>query len=243
MKCLIPVLFLLNLLVDKKQGDIVFLLDSSINFGRDNFPNVVEFIHDLIDAIYDEGDSIRVGLVQYNSDVSDEFFLKDFSDKEHILEAVKKIAYKGGRIANTGAGVKHIQVKHFVKEAGSRKDQNVPQIAVIVTAGKPEDDGEAAVLGLSQSGVKVFAVGVKNIDLNEITKLSSDSTTAFRAPTPQVLSELNEAVLVTLNDVMREQLCRGVVEVSRGKENLTSISVFWFFLLYFRFRDLHNTVL
>ncbi|XP_058040951.1 collagen alpha-3(VI) chain isoform X5 [Ahaetulla prasina] len=201
--------------VDKKQGDIVFLLDSSINFGRDNFPNVVEFIHDLIDAIYDEGDSIRVGLVQYNSDVSDEFFLKDFSDKEHILEAVKKITYKGGRIANTGAGVKHIQAKHFVKEAGSRKDQNVPQIAVIVTAGKPEDDGEAAVLGLSQSGVKVFAVGVKNIDQNEIMKLSSDSTTAFRAPTPQVLSELNEAVLVTLNDVMREQLCRGVVEVSR----------------------------
>ncbi|XP_070588385.1 collagen alpha-3(VI) chain isoform X8 [Erythrolamprus reginae] len=200
---------------DKKQGDIVFLLDSSINFGRDNFPNVVEFIHDLIDAIYDEGDSIQVGLVQYNSDVSDEFFLKDLSHKEHILEAVKKIAYKGGRIANTGAGIKHIQAKHFVKEAGSRKDQNVPQIAVIITAGKPEDDGEAAVLGLSQSGVKVFAVGVKNIDLNEITKLSSDSTTAFRAATPQVLSELNEAVLVTLNDVMREQLCRGVVEVSR----------------------------
>uniref|UniRef100_A0A8C6XXS5 Collagen alpha-3(VI) chain n=1 Tax=Naja naja TaxID=35670 RepID=A0A8C6XXS5_NAJNA len=201
--------------VDKKQGDIVFLLDSSINFGRDNFHNVVEFIHDLIDAIYDEGDSIRVGLVQYNSDVSDEFFLKDFSDKERILEAVKKIVYKGGRIANTGAGVKHIHAKHFVKEAGSRKDQNVPQIAVIVTAGKPEDDGEAAVLGLSQSGVKVFAVGVRNIDMNEITKLSSDSTTAFRAPTPQVLSELNEAVLVTLNDVMREQLCRGMVEVSK----------------------------
>uniref|UniRef100_A0A8C5WN44 Collagen alpha-3(VI) chain n=1 Tax=Laticauda laticaudata TaxID=8630 RepID=A0A8C5WN44_LATLA len=201
--------------IDKKQGDIVFLLDSSINFGRDNFHNVVEFIHDLIDAIYDEGDSIQVGLVQYNSDVSDEFFLKDFSDKERILEAVKRIAYKGGRIANTGAGVKHIQAKHFVKEAGSRKDQNVPQIAVIVTAGKPEDDGEAAVLGLSQSGVRVFAVGVRNIDMNEITKLSSDSTTAFRSPTPQVLSELNEAVLVTLNDVMREQLCRGVAEVSK----------------------------
>ncbi|XP_063173917.1 collagen alpha-3(VI) chain isoform X11 [Candoia aspera] len=201
--------------VDKKQGDIVFLLDSSINFGRDNFPQVVDFIHGLIDAIYDEGDSIRVGLVQYNSDVNDEFFLKDFSDKERILDAVKKIVYRGGRTANTGTGVKHIQAKHFVKEAGSRKDQNIPQIAVIVTAGKPEDDGAAAVLGLSQSGVKVFAVGVKNIDLDEITKLSSDSTTAFRAANPQVLSELNEAVLVTLNDVMREQLCRGMVEVSK----------------------------
>lgn len=157
-----------------------------------------------------------MGLAQYNSDVNDEFFLKDFTDKERILDAVKRIVYKGGRIANTGSAIKHIQTQHFVKEAGSRVDQKVPQIAFILTGGKPEDDGQAAALALARSGVKVFAVGVKNIDLSEVSKLSSDSTTAFRAATAQELSELNEAVLVTLNDVMKEQLCRGVGEVSRG---------------------------
>uniref|UniRef100_A0A8D2L008 Collagen alpha-3(VI) chain n=1 Tax=Varanus komodoensis TaxID=61221 RepID=A0A8D2L008_VARKO len=199
----------------KKQADIVFLLDGSINFGRDNFQKVVDFVYDIVDAIYEEGDSIKVGLVQYSSEVSDEFFLKDFSNKEQILEAVNKTVYKGGRAAKTGSAIKHIQAKHFVKEAGSRADQRVPQIAFIITGGKPEDDGQTAVLSLAQKGVKVFAVGVKNIDLGEVSKLSSDSTTAFRAATAQELSELNEAVLVTLNDVMKEQLCRGVGEVSR----------------------------
>uniref|UniRef100_A0A8D2KZZ6 Collagen alpha-3(VI) chain n=1 Tax=Varanus komodoensis TaxID=61221 RepID=A0A8D2KZZ6_VARKO len=196
-------------------ADIVFLLDGSINFGRDNFQKVVDFVYDIVDAIYEEGDSIKVGLVQYSSEVSDEFFLKDFSNKEQILEAVNKTVYKGGRAAKTGSAIKHIQAKHFVKEAGSRADQRVPQIAFIITGGKPEDDGQTAVLSLAQKGVKVFAVGVKNIDLGEVSKLSSDSTTAFRAATAQELSELNEAVLVTLNDVMKEQLCRGVGEVSR----------------------------
>ncbi|XP_061463636.1 collagen alpha-3(VI) chain isoform X10 [Rhineura floridana] len=199
----------------KKQADIVFLLDGSINFGKDNFEEVTSFVYGIVDAIYEEGDSIRAAVVQYNSDVSDEFFLKDFSDKERILDAVKKVVYKGGRVANTGAAVKHIHAKHFVKEAGSRADQKVPQIAFIITGGKPEDDGQAASLALAQSGVKVFAVGVKNIDLGEVSKLSSDSTTAFRAATAQELSELNEAVLVTLNDVMKEQLCQGVGEVSK----------------------------
>nr|XP_060639483.1 collagen alpha-3(VI) chain isoform X8 [Anolis sagrei ordinatus] len=199
----------------KKQADIVFLLDSSINFGRDNFQEVVEFVYGIVDAIYDEGDSIKVGLVQYNSDVSDEFFLKDFIDKEQILEAVKKIAYKGGRTANTGTAIRHIQAKHFVKEAGSRVDQKVPQIAFIITGGKPEDDGQTAALALAQQGVKVFAVGVRNIDQSDIEKLSRDSNTAFRAATAQGLSELNENILVTLSDVMRKRLCVAVGEVSR----------------------------
>ncbi|XP_033028202.1 collagen alpha-3(VI) chain isoform X3 [Lacerta agilis] len=199
----------------KKQADVVFLLDGSINFGKDNFQQVIDFVYGIIDAIYEEGDSINVALVQYNSDVSDEFFLKDFSSKDQILDAVEKVTYKGGRVADTGAAIKHIQAKHFVKEAGSRADQKVPQIAFIITGGKPEDDGQAASLALARSGVKVFAVGVKNIDLGEVTKLSSDGTTAFRAATAQELSELNEAVLVTLSDTMREQLCRPVGAVSK----------------------------
>ncbi|XP_054850273.1 collagen alpha-3(VI) chain [Eublepharis macularius] len=201
--------------VDKKQADIVFLLDGSINFGRDNFQEVIDFIAGVIDAIYEEGDSIQVGLVQYNSDVTDEFFLKDFSNKQQIIDAIEKVAYKGGRVSNAGAAIKHVQAKHFVKEAGSRADQKVPQIAFIITGGRPDDDGYAAASTLARTGAKVFAVGVKNIDAGEISQLASESTTAFRSPTASGLSELNEAVLVTMADVMKKQLCQVIGEVSR----------------------------
>ncbi|XP_064308227.1 collagen alpha-3(VI) chain isoform X5 [Phalacrocorax carbo] len=199
----------------KKQADIVFLLDGSINLGRDNFQEVLQFVYSVVDAIYRDGDSIQVGLAQYNSDVTDEFFLKDYSTKPQILDAINKVIYKGGRVANTGAAIKHIQAKHFVKEAGSRIDQRVPQIAFIVTGGKSSDDGPSASLEIAQKGVKVFAVGVRNIDLKEVSRLASESATSFRASTAQELSELNEQVLVTLEAAMEEKLCPGTTDVTR----------------------------
>ncbi|XP_030343420.1 collagen alpha-3(VI) chain isoform X6 [Strigops habroptila] len=199
----------------KKQADIVFLLDGSINLGRDNFQEVLQFVYSVVDAIYRDGDSIQVGLAQYNSDVTDEFFLKDYSTKPQILDAINKVIYKGGRVANTGAAIKHIQANHFVKEAGSRIDQRVPQIAFIVTGGKSSDDGPSASLEITRKGVKVFAVGVKNIDLKEVSRLASESATSFRASTAQELSELNEQVLVTLEAAMEEKLCPGTTDVTR----------------------------
>ncbi|NXB97655.1 CO6A3 protein, partial [Orthonyx spaldingii] len=199
----------------KKQADIVFLLDGSINLGRDNFQEVLQFVYSVVDAIYRDGDSIQVGLAQYNSDVTDEFFLKDHSTKAQILDAINKVIYKGGRVANTGAAIKHIQERHFVKEAGSRIDQRVPQIAFIVTGGKSTDDGPRASLEIAQKGVKVFAVGVRNIDLKEVSLLASESAMSFRASTAQELSELNEQVLVTLEAAMEERLCPGTTDVTR----------------------------
>ncbi|XP_062435208.1 collagen alpha-3(VI) chain isoform X4 [Rhea pennata] len=199
----------------KKQADIVFLLDGSINLGRDGFQEVIQFVYSVVDAIYEDGDSIQVGLAQYNSDVTDEFFLKDYSTKPQILDAINKVIYKGGRVANTGAAIKHLQAKHFVKEAGSRIDQRVPQIAFVVTGGKSSDDGQTASRGIAQQGVKVFAVGVRNIDLEEVSNLASESATSFRAATAQELSELNEQVLVTLAAAMQEKLCPGTTDVTR----------------------------
>uniref|UniRef100_A0A8B9S333 Collagen alpha-3(VI) chain n=1 Tax=Apteryx owenii TaxID=8824 RepID=A0A8B9S333_APTOW len=199
----------------KKQADIVFLLDGSINLGRDGFQEVIQFVYSVVDAIYEDGDSIQVGLAQYNSDVTDEFFLREYSTKPQILDAINKVIYKGGRVANTGAAIKHLQAKHFVKEAGSRIDQRVPQIAFIVTGGKSLDDGQTASQGIAQKGVKVFAVGVRNIDLEEVSKLGSESATSFRAATAQELSELNEQVLVTLAAAMQEKLCPGTTDVTR----------------------------
>lgn len=212
-------IFFLIISDGKKQADIVFLLDGSINLGRENFQEVIQFVSSIVDAIYDDTASIQVGLAQYNSDVTDEFFLKDHTTKQEILDAINKVAYKGGRVANTGAAIKHLQAKHFVKEAGSRADQRIPQIAFIVTGGRPADDGQTAALALKQSGVKLFAVGVKNIDLDEVNKLSSEPATGFRVKAVQELSELNEQILVTMDAVMKETLCPGVTDVSRGKYN------------------------
>ncbi|XP_034862670.1 collagen alpha-3(VI) chain isoform X3 [Mirounga leonina] len=201
---------------EKKKADVVFLLDGSINFRRDSFQEVLRFVSEIVDTLYEGGDSIQVGLVQYNSDPTDEFFLKDFSTKEQIIDAINKVVYKGGRHANTKVGIEHLRQNHFVPEAGSRLDQRVPQIAFVITGGKSVEDAQEASLALTQKGVKVFAVGVKNIDSEEVGKIASNSATAFRVGNVQELSELSEQVLETLHDAMHETLCPGVTDISKA---------------------------
>uniref|UniRef100_A0A8C2N3R4 Collagen, type VI, alpha 3 n=1 Tax=Cricetulus griseus TaxID=10029 RepID=A0A8C2N3R4_CRIGR len=201
---------------EKKKADIVFLLDGSINFRRESFQEVLRFASEIVDTVYEEGDSIRVGLVQYNSDPTDEFFLKDYSTKRQIIDAINKVVYKGGRHANTKVGIQHLRLNHFVPGAGSRLDERVPQIAFVITGGKSVEDAQDASLALTQKGVKVFAIGVRNIDSEEVGKIASNSATAFRVGSVQELSELSETVLETLHDAMHETLCPGVTDVSKA---------------------------
>lgn len=193
----------------------MFLLDGSINFQRNSFQEVLHFVSEIVDTVYGEGDSIQVGLVQYNSDPTDEFFLRDFSTKQQIVDAINKVIYKGGRHANTKVGLEHLRLNHFVPEGGSRLDQRVPQIAFVITGGKSTEDAQEASLALTQRGVKVFAVGLGHVD-SEVGKIASNSATAFRVGNIQELSELKEQVLETLDDVMHETLCPGVTDVSKG---------------------------
>ncbi|XP_060040154.1 collagen alpha-3(VI) chain isoform X3 [Erinaceus europaeus] len=199
-------------LPEKKKADIVFLLDGSINFGREGFQQVLRFVSEVVDTLYEAGDSIQVGLVQYNSDPTDEFFLKEFPTKAQVLDAISKVVYKGGRHADTRAGLQHLRLHHFVEEAGSRLAQRVPQVAFVIAGGRSAQDVREASLELTRKGVKVFAVGVRGVDSAELAGIASNSATAFRVASVQELSDLSEQVLDTLHDAMREALCPGMGE-------------------------------
>ncbi|KAM5327199.1 collagen alpha-3(VI) chain isoform 2-T3 [Glossophaga mutica] len=201
---------------ESKKADIVFLLDGSINFQRSGFQDVLHFVSDIVDTVSGPDDSVQVGLVQYNSDPTDEFFLKDFSTKQQITDAINKVVYKGGRRANTKAALEHLRLHHFVPEAGSRLDQQVYQVAFVIAGGRSVEDAQEASLALTQRGVKVFAVGLGNADSEELGKIASNSAMAFRVGSIQELSELKEQVLETLDAAMQKNLCPGQTDVAKA---------------------------
>ncbi|XP_067117016.1 collagen alpha-3(VI) chain-like isoform X1 [Osmerus mordax] len=193
-----------------KAADIVFLVDGSINLGKDNFKEVMDFILNLIDLFFTERDKLQIGLAHYSTDMTDVFFLNTYKDKDDIISAISRTEYKGGRKINTGAAIRHVQQNHFIKEKGSRKDEGIPQILMIVTGGRSSDDGKSAALALKATGVRIYAVGVGNIE-DELIDLGSEATTVARASTFLELSELNEQILETLDDEVKGvKLCTGV---------------------------------
>uniref|UniRef100_A0A8C9U9M6 Collagen type VI alpha 3 chain n=1 Tax=Scleropages formosus TaxID=113540 RepID=A0A8C9U9M6_SCLFO len=185
-----------------KTADIVFLVDGSMNLGKNNFREVMEFILNLIDLFFTERDNLQFGLAHYAADVTDVFFLNTYKNKDDIIDAITRTEYKGGRRINTGAAIKHVQQNHFVKEKGSRKDEGVPQILMIVKGGRSQDDGKSAALALKTAGVRIYAIGVGDIE-DELNSLASEPSTVARASTFQELSELNEQILETLDDEVK----------------------------------------
>ncbi|KAM9851036.1 collagen alpha-3(VI) chain-like [Aulostomus maculatus] len=197
-----------------KKADIVFLVDGSINLGRDNFNEVMSFIINLIDLFFTERDSLRIGLAHYATDVTDDFYLNTYKNKQDIISAISQVEYKGGRKINTGAAIRHVQDIHFTKGKGSRKDEGTPQILMVITGGRSADDSKTAALNLKKTGVRIFAVGVGDIE-NELENLASESSTVARASTFQELSELNEQILETLDDEVKGKLCVGAPDTPK----------------------------
>ncbi|XP_078407822.1 collagen alpha-3(VI) chain-like [Cetorhinus maximus] len=200
----------------QKNADIVFLLDGSINIGRQNFPRLTQFVSSIVDAIYADDGAIQVGVVQYNSDVNDEFFFNEYRTRADVLKAIENIQYKGGRSLNTGAALRHVKNSHFIKVAGSRIEEGVPQIAFLLIGGKSNNDAIAAATELKNARFKIFTVGVQNADLQEITELASEPAGAFRVSDMEKLSELTEQVLLATTDVMEGELCPKVPETIKG---------------------------
>uniref|UniRef100_A0AAQ6IM24 Collagen, type VI, alpha 3 n=1 Tax=Anabas testudineus TaxID=64144 RepID=A0AAQ6IM24_ANATE len=198
-----------------KKADIVFLLDGSINLGQENFKEVLSFITNLIDLFFTDKDDPRIGFAHYAADVTDVFYLNTHKNKQDIISAIEQTEYKGGNKINTGAAIRHVQNVHFTKDKGSRMDKGTPQILMVITGGRSADDSKTAALGLKNKGVRVFAVGVGDIE-NELENLASETSTVARAANFQGLSELNEQILETLDDEMKGKLCAGAKEVPKA---------------------------
>lgn len=206
-----------------KTADIVFLVDGSINLGRVNFDKLISFISNVLDLFFTERDNLRIGLAQYATDVNDAFYLNTYKDRKDIIDAIGQVDYKGGNKINTGAAIRHVEDVHFTKEKGSRIDEGVPQILMVVTGGKSADDSKTAVLGLKNKRVRVFAVGVGDNE-RELQDLASVPTMVARATNVDGLSDSLEQILETLVDEVKGRLCTDQLETPTSKTLLLAES-------------------
>lgn len=175
------------------------------------------FIRELLESFVTEDDKLQIGLAQYTTDVTDVFYLNTYNNKDDILEAISRTEFKGGMKINTGNALRHIQQTYFVKERGSRKDEGVPQILMLIAGGRSGDDYKSAALALKDAHVRIYAIGVGDVK-SELDELGSDNATVHWAGNVQELSELNEPILNTLEDDVMEKLCTGDKIVTKGEK-------------------------
>uniref|UniRef100_A0A8C4Y8J3 Collagen alpha-1(XIV) chain n=1 Tax=Gopherus evgoodei TaxID=1825980 RepID=A0A8C4Y8J3_9SAUR len=185
-------------------ADIVILIDGSWSIGRFNFRLVRLFLENLVGAFNVGSEKTRVGLAQYSGDPRIEWHLNAFSTKDAVLDAVRNLPYKGGNTL-TGLALTFILENSFKPEAGARL--NVSKIGILVTDGKSQDDVIPPAKNLRDAGVELFAIGVKNADINELKEIASepDSTHVYNVADFNFMHTIVEGLTRTVCSRVEEQ--------------------------------------
>ncbi|KAM4654580.1 collagen alpha-1(VII) chain [Amazona ochrocephala] len=162
---------------DVLEANIAFLVDGSSSIGRNNFRAIRTFMEELVvpfmQAVGER--AVRFAVAQYSDEPRVEFSFSQHTNGTSVRRAIQQLSYKGGN-TRTGAGLRYVADNFF---GPTQLRPGVPQICILITDGKSQDDAEGPAAKLKSQGIKVFAVGVKNADRKELIRVASMPTDAF----------------------------------------------------------------
>ncbi|XP_049915868.1 von Willebrand factor A domain-containing protein 2 [Epinephelus moara] len=150
--------------------DILFLMDGSYSVGKGSFERSKHYAIKLCQALDIGPDKVRVGLIQFGSTPRLEFALDSYTTKQELKKHMKKISYRGGS-TQTGLALKYVLRKGF---PGGRNSSTVARIAILLSDGKSQGNVVQAAAQLKETGVVVFAVGIRFPRWEELHALASE---------------------------------------------------------------------
>ncbi|XP_063003668.1 collagen alpha-4(VI) chain-like [Elgaria multicarinata webbii] len=179
------------------MADIVFLVDSSKSI--EYFEKVKTILHTLISSLYVGHNHIRIGLAQYSNETFVEFLLNQYSSKDDILEQIQNLRFRKGK-TNTGAALDFIMEEYFTESAGSRAQNNVPQVVILLTDGKSNDKVKVPASKLRARGISIYVVGIKVQDAAGLKEMASKPLNKFlfRIDRFDRLQDLTSSLLQTV---------------------------------------------
>ncbi|XP_069790518.1 collagen alpha-3(VI) chain-like isoform X2 [Narcine bancroftii] len=181
------------------KRDIIFLVDGSSSVGNANFLEISKFILNMVNKFVIGPNSVQVAVVQYSEDVMTEFYLNTHTTQSAVQSALKRLKMKGGWEVNTGAALDYVFKNHFTRAAGSRKEDGVPQLLVVITGEKSVDDVKLPAETLKRAAVMTLAIGVKDADLEQMKEIAIDPSLVFNVEKFQNLPEIKDRVLTPLS--------------------------------------------
>lgn len=153
-----------------QSADIVFLLDGSDNM-RASQRHILDFVREFVKQIEIGPNKVQIALTQYSTEPTIDFLLNTYSLKDDVLSHLSNVKLKGGLSLNTGVALDYVKSNVFTASSGSRAQQGIPQILILVSGKRSEDDVLGSVDRLGNAGIVLYNIGVYNADRLEMEQL------------------------------------------------------------------------
>ncbi|CAG5124867.1 unnamed protein product, partial [Candidula unifasciata] len=155
------------------RADLIIVIDSSTSVTEVNFKKVLLFLQEFLKKADIDSGNVRVGIIQYSTNVYQVFQLNTFSTSQEILKAVAQIPYRFGS-TNTAGALDVMRTVMFTSANGDRPD--VPNVAVVLTDGVSNVNSQQTVPYAQlahEDGIHIYSIGVGLTDYRELDGIAS----------------------------------------------------------------------
>ncbi|NXW00552.1 VITRN protein, partial [Fregetta grallaria] len=150
------------------SADIGFVIDGSSSVGTGNFRTVLQFVANISKEFEISDTDTRIGAVQYTYEQRLEFSFDEYSTKQDVLSAIKRISYWSGG-TSTGAAISYASEQLF-----SKSKPNKRKIMILITDGRSYDDVRVPAMAAHQNGVIAYSIGVAWAAQDELEAIATD---------------------------------------------------------------------
>ncbi|KAF4086672.1 hypothetical protein AMELA_G00087050 [Ameiurus melas] len=152
------------------KRDIIFLIDSSM--GPTLVNAIREFIKKCIDTMPIGPDQVQIGVTMFSNTPRLEIDLNSYSSKESLISALAQIKPKQSNEVNIGAALDFVRTNMLIPEKGSRIQENVPQLLLLISSKKSKDSVQEPAEALQQMGVLTMAAGSRAAEEAELKQIA-----------------------------------------------------------------------
>uniref|UniRef100_A0A8C1QEM2 Collagen, type VI, alpha 3 n=1 Tax=Cyprinus carpio TaxID=7962 RepID=A0A8C1QEM2_CYPCA len=185
-----------------------------LSIGADNFHLVSDLVIQVIEGLDIGRDAICVTLIVYGADPEIQFYLNSYDNKESVLSAIRGLKYPGCYEVILGAALEEVADSLLGQDAGGRAEEGVPQVLVVISAGKSTDDVSQGERALKLASVYTFGIAVGDSATAQLEAISTDKSFVLSAPDARTVASMGPIVDVTT--VHTQRVVRDIVFLVDG---------------------------
>uniref|UniRef100_A0A3Q3X3A8 VWFA domain-containing protein n=1 Tax=Mola mola TaxID=94237 RepID=A0A3Q3X3A8_MOLML len=182
------------------KRDIIFLIDSTM--GSSAIGSVREFIRQFVESMPIGPDEVQVGIVMFGTAPRLEVDLNSYGTREALIAALGSIKPRPGQSVNIGAALDFVRTNMLQPEKGSRYQQGVPQLLLVLTSKKSSDSVEGPVKALLPMGALTLAVGSKAVGEENLRKIAFSENFVYLLKDLRVLGRFTAPLTKAIVNVL-----------------------------------------
>uniref|UniRef100_A0A8B9QH52 VWFA domain-containing protein n=1 Tax=Apteryx owenii TaxID=8824 RepID=A0A8B9QH52_APTOW len=168
--------FLLYFLVCKNlRADIVFLVDSSKSIRPAEFQKVKDFMQSFVTKVDVGLDNVRIGLLQFSSEIREEFQLDRYSTMTDLQRAIQEMQQIKTRTL-TGKALT-FAASYFDRYRGGRPE--LKQYLIVITDGKSQDPVKIPARAIRDKGITIYAIDMLKANNSQLLEIVGTQDKVF----------------------------------------------------------------